>query len=59
MKRKSLDRGFLDGLALTELLPRWAFLERGIERVMTDLDSGIDMVTVCWCTVLFGELTEG
>lgn len=36
------------GLVLIDLSSRWAFLERGIERVVTDLESGIDMVTVCW-----------
>lgn len=27
--------------------PRWQYLETGIEKIMTNLKDGVDMVTVC------------
>lgn len=26
---------------------RWAYLEKGLEKIMWDLNSGMDMTTVC------------
>lgn len=34
------------GTAELTLKGRWAYLEKGVERVMTQLEGGIDMLTV-------------